>query len=407
MTTSDDRVFIWTWLPGAAEPVVAGAIRVGRGESDFTYGRSYLARDDAISIGPDLPLGSGWQRPAGGLMLAGTLRDAMPDAWGQRVIEARVGTTGQLLPVATYMLESGSNRFGAIDFQASSTEYVPRVDAATLDELHSAAARVDEGIPLTPAMHAALIHGTSIGGARPKVLVTDESGEQWIAKLSSTSDVAFRVVNAEAAALWLARKAGIETPDVRVTRSLGRDVLLVRRFDRPPGGRRLHCVSALTLVGLDEMQARYATYPMLLDVLREKAAQPASIGVDLFTRIVFNIAIGNSDDHARNHAAFWDGRLLRLTPAYDLAPGPRSGEISSQAMAIGRGGERSSQFVTCLAAAGEYGLSRAQAREVIDRVVATIDEGWSEAADFARLTEGDRLHLWGRQFLNPFAGYGY
>ena len=215
---------------------------------------------------------------------------------------------------------------------------MPRTDTARLPELHAAAIQIEAGIPLAPVLAEALIHGTSIGGARPKILVTDDDGVQWIAKLSSTSDTAFSVVNAEAAALWLAAKAGIAVPESEVTRSLGRDVLLVRRFDRVGNGLRRHCLSALTLTGLDEMSGRYATYPMFLDALRELSSKPIEVGADLFARIVFNIAIGNSDDHARNHAAFWDGTHLTLTPAFDLSPGPRSGETATQAMAISRSG---------------------------------------------------------------------
>ena len=405
--TSDRTVFVWSWCAGASQPVVAGELRALGDAHDFRYGTSYLGRPDATSLGPELPLGPEWQQPSPGLALAGCLRDATPDAWGRRVIDARLEVGLASLPETTYMLASGSNRFGAIDFQPSAREYVPRTDTARLPELHAAAIQIEAGIPLAPVLAEALIHGTSIGGARPKILVTDDDGVQWIAKLSSTSDTAFSVVNAEAAALWLAAKAGIAVPESEVTRSLGRDVLLVRRFDRVGNGLRRHCLSALTLTGLDEMSGRYATYPMFLDALRELSSKPIEVGADLFARIVFNIAIGNSDDHARNHAAFWDGTHLTLTPAFDLSPGPRSGETATQAMAISRSGARDSQFTTCLDAAGEYGLARAQARDIIDRIVATISDNWTEAADHARLTEQDRRHLWHRQFLNPYAFYGY
>lgn len=407
MTTSERRIYVWSWLPGAGEPVVAGVLRPVGPMFEFRYGKSYLARADAVSLGPELPLGRGWQTPVQGLLLAGCLRDGTPDAWGRRVIEGRLDADGSTLTEATYMLESGSNRFGAIDFHTSPTAYRPRAEESTLDELHMAARQFDRGGVLSPALVQALIHGTSIGGARPKVLITDGDGGQWIAKLSSTSDTAFSAVNAEAAAIWLAAKAGITVPDATVAGSLGRDVLLVRRFDRGPGGRRRHCLSALTLLGLDELGGRYATYPMLLDVLRERASQPDAVGADLFTRIVFNIAIGNSDDHARNHTAFWDGTRLTLTPAFDLSPGPRSGETATQAMAINRAGDRTSQFAVCLDAAGEYGLSRGEAHSIIERVLTTIVDHWSEAADHARLTAQDRRHLWQRQFLNPYTSYGY
>jgi serine/threonine-protein kinase HipA len=116
---------------------------------------------------------------------------------------------------------------------------------------------------------------------------------------------------------------------------------------------------------------------------------------------VFNICVSNTDDHARNHAAFWDGEQLTLTPAYDLCPQLRSGETASQAMAITRDGRRESRFATCLAAAETYHLTKSQAADIIDHQVAIIAEQWDAAADEARLTAADREHMWRRQILNP------
>src|SRR5664279_4042924 len=194
MTTSDkvDRVFVWTWLPGRSEPVVAGAVQRAGTRFIFNYASSYLARDDRISLyTPELPLRSGSIEPLSELDLAGCLRDGTPDAWGRRVIESELGVEEESLSELEYMLQSGSNRFGALDFQESPTKYRPRNDNASLDELHEAAQRLQAGIPLSASMDSALLHGTSIGGARPKVLVEDEHGIQWIAKLSSTSDQVF------------------------------------------------------------------------------------------------------------------------------------------------------------------------------------------------------------------------
>ena len=147
-----------------------------------------------------------------------------------------------------YLIESGSNRFGALDFQTSPTQYVPRDEAATLDELHEAAIMVDDGRPLPQPLAEALIRGTSIGGARPKALLVDSDGTQWIAKFSSSSDTHFSVPNAEGATRILAQHAGIDVCEVRVTSSLGREILLVRRFDRTSAGGRIHAVSALSLI---------------------------------------------------------------------------------------------------------------------------------------------------------------
>ncbi len=405
--------FVWVWLPGHAEPVVAGRVRQeGTGRRyEFGYGRSYLARADAISLYPaELPLRSGWQAPRSNLPIASVLRDAGPDSWGQRVILERLhGARGRdadpgELDQITYFLESGSNRIGGLDFQESAQVYEPRGTAATLDELHAAADALQAGRDLPGELAAALVRGTSIGGARPKALI-DVDGAGHIAKFSSSSDP-YPVVNAEALALEFARRVGVETTESFLTTSLGKDVLVVRRFDRPPDGGRRIVVSALTMLGLDEMEGRYATYPDLLDLLRRDGAD-SDVGRRLFERIVFNIAIGNNDDHARNHAAFWDGTTLNLTPAYDLCPQIRSGETSAQAMAFGRDGTRVSSFAACLAAAPVYGLTVPEARAIIDAQVAIIQHDWDDVADLSRLTTAERNLLWRRQILNPFATYDY
>lgn len=405
--------FVWVWLPDHTTPVVAGRVRHQPGGSryEFGYARSYLERPDSISLyPPELPLRAGWQHPPSNMAIASVLRDAGPDSWGQRVILERIhgvkgsaADTGDLDQI-TYFLESGSNRIGGLDFQSSPTKYVPRERSATLDELHTAADALQEGRDLPDDLGAALVRGTSIGGARPKALI-DVDGVPNIAKFSSTSDP-YPVVNAEALALEFARRVGINTTQSFLTTSLGRDVLVIQRFDRTPeSGRRL-IISGLTMLGLDEMEGRYATYPDLLDVLRRDGHDPA-VGRRLFERIVFNIAIGNNDDHARNHAAFWDGHALELTPAYDLCPQIRSGETSAQAMAFDRDGTRESSFAACVQAAPIYGLTAAEARDTIDGQIAIIERGWNDVADLARLTTGRRNRLWRRQILNPFASYGY
>lgn len=418
MTTSSDRpppreAFVWVWLPGATSPVVVGRLEAIRNVVTFTYGRSYLNRDDAIALyEPELPLRAGRIDPIPGLNIASCVRDAGPDAWGQRVILAR--RTGHLdrdsdparLDQLSYLLESGSDRIGGLDFATSATDYQPRQEAAPLEQMQEAARALEEGRPLPEPVATALLRGTSIGGARPKVLLED-NGRHLIAKLSSTTDP-YPVVKAEAVGMELARRVGLNVPATRVISSLGRDVLLVERFDRTdvPGERRL-LVSALTMLGLDELMARYATYWELAYLIRSRFTDPDATLRELFSRIVFNICIGNTDDHARNHAAFWNGRALTLTPAYDLCPQVRSGQEAAQAMAISRDGARASQLRVALDAAVEYHLDRGEATTIINAQVAVINEQWDEAADAAHLTELERAQLWGNQILNPFINYNW
>lgn len=413
MTSEPAEAFVWIWLPGAGDPVVAGRRDVEDGVAGFTYGRSYLGREGRIPLFlPELPLRRGQIVTETG-SIPGCIADAGPDAWGMRVILNRlaggeaedVGALSEL----TYLLESGSERIGALDFQASPDEYVPRAGGeAQLSELAGlaeSARKVEEGIPLSPALDRALLHGTSIGGARPKALLSDGS-RRLIAKFSSTTD-AFALVKGEFVAMELARRAGIDAARVELTEALGKDALLVERFDRPAAGGRRAMVSALTILGLDEWGGRYASYEALADEVRARFSDPKATLRELFSRLVFNVLAGNTDDHARNHAAFWDGSELTLTPAYDICPLPRTGGEASQAMAIGRDGYRLSRVSACVERAPTYLLSEAEAREIVDRQIETIESEWSDVCDLAGLSEVDQELLRTRAFLTRYSLEGY
>jgi serine/threonine-protein kinase HipA len=410
MTSEPRQAFVWTWLPGATEPVVAGRLDAAGDIVTFTYGRSYLERDHPLALYlPELPLRRGPISPLVG-DIAGCIADASPDAWGRRVILNRILGRGALdtaeLTSLTYLLESGSDRIGALDFQASASDYVARHTAhATLVELTQSAERVEQGIPLSPELDQALLHGTSVGGARPKALLSDGT-RQLIAKFGSSTDT-YPIVKGELIAMELAHRAGIDAASVRLTHVLGKDVLLVDRFDRPGDGSRRAMVSALTILGLDELSARYASYAELARAIRTRFTSPRATLRELFSRITFNILVGNNDDHARNHAAFWDGAELTLTPAYDVCPQPRAGGETAQIMAIGEDGFRMSQLAGCVARAATYLLSEPEAREIVDNQIDVVEGHWAEVCDLAALTQADRAVFWRRQFLNPYATDGY
>ena len=172
---------------------------------------------------------------------------------------------------------------------------------------------------------------------------------------------------------------------VKLTRASCKNVLFIERFDREkksPGWSRKAMVSALTIFGLDEMMARYASYETLADTIRARFTDAPRTLRELFGRLTFNILVGNTDDHARNHAAFWDGEDLTLTPAYDICPQARSGREASQAMLIYQN-NRESRLGVCLQAAGRYLLSEAEAVEIIKGQVAHILENWRIVCDEA------------------------
>jgi serine/threonine-protein kinase HipA len=402
MTTSENKpteAFVWVWLPGEIKPVVAGRLFAAGNQLLFNYGRSYLGRKNAISLyEPELPLQAGVLPLTPGPTMPNCLRDASPDAWGRRVIINHIfGKSDKDVETAeidelTYLLESGSDRIGARE-----------ASVASLEELQAATALVEKGAPLTPELGRALLHGSSIGGARPKTLIASES-KKFVAKFSSQNDL-YNVVKAEFIATRLAQKAGVAAASVSLERAAGKDVLLVERFDRQKaddGWRRRAMVSALTLLDLDELMAHYASYEDLATIIRHRFVSPKKTLKELFARMVFNILCGNTDDHARNHAAFWNGTELSLTPAYDICPQARAGGEASQAMLI-VGEQRSSQIAVCLKSAHLFLLDVDEATDLVANQIKAIKRFWREVCDAAALPEVDRNFLWRRQFLNAFA----
>jgi len=413
---NDHEIFVWIWLPNKEEPIVAGKLSKFDKRIVFTYGQSYLNNPNAIPIyDKELPLIKGPQeKPLGSEVIPGCIRDAAPDAWGRRVILNKLlGLKGQNADTAeldefTYLIESGSDRIGGLDFQKSPKDYIPRLAGqASLEELLQSAELVERGIPLTPELAQALNHGTSIGGARPKALISDNN-TKYIAKFSSSTDQ-YNVIKAEFIAMRLARLCGLNVANVKLAKASGKDVLLIERFDRDAHGEkqtRKLMLSALTLLNLDEMTPHYASYEDLAEIIRHRFTNPKETLKEMFARMTFNILCGNTDDHARNHAAFWDGSHLTPTPAYDLCPQMRQGGEASQAMMIS-GSDRSSRLITCLASSNNFMLSTDDARQIIDRQITTINKSWDSVCNECELSPIDKSLFKDRLFLNPYAFEGY
>jgi serine/threonine-protein kinase HipA len=330
--------------------------------SNFAYGSRYLERAGAVEVDPvslslknRAAVRNQMLYPAGGLALFGGIRDAAPDAWGRRVIEARRKVPANSLPESVYLLEAGSDRVGALDIRDSLND-VGRAGVAIVHQLPylvEAVERIELGEPVPSRLTDLFGSGPGAGGARPKASVRDESGLLWLAKFASRSDT-FDVASAEAATLRLAARCGLTVPETRVVDLGGTNCLLIRRFDRywvapreqadgvarlplavrlhatlPAKGRielRLPFISGLTLVGCDEMESRIKGYADIAAAVR-RHAHPRVIRSDnreLFARMVFNILVSNDDDHLRNHGFVLDPRLngWRLSPLYDVVPRP-------------------------------------------------------------------------------------
>lgn len=400
------ELFVWIWLPDAAEPTVAGRLRLSSKGYEFVYGQRYRENSHAFSLDPHiLPL----QHTAFGprAMLFNPLRDAAPDAWGRRVLLYRLKmsatTDTQELSEIDYLLHGNEHRIGALHFQTSADTYCPSsVISATLEELYQAAEAINQGQSISNHLLDVLQHGTSIGGARPKATLMQDN-QAWIAKFSTQTDF-FPAVRQEALGMELARRLHINTAKTELHHVLGKDVLLVKRFDRHYELKNVwqhkHMISALTTLQLDEMEARYASYIDLAAFLWKYAKNPKAQCQELFRRMVVNILIGNTDDHARNHSFFWDGKIAELTPAYDVGVLSRIGQEASQAMIIGEKGTLSSR-TNALSRCEVFGLTYREANDIFEALIDAIHVNWKDACDIAKLTQIERQQLFGRAVLSP------
>lgn len=398
------EAYVWVWLPMHTVPTVAGRITKEGDRYIFVYGKNYRESRQAIALSPfELPLISGRQMPMGMNYIHSVLRDAAPDAWGRRLIEYQY--PGFNPNELDFLLLSGSNRIGGLDFQLSATQYKERAAAEiNLQDVALFAEAFESDQHFSQALEPVLLHGTSVGGARPKCLIKINQVD-YLAKFSLSIDY-YPILKAEFVAMKLAKLCGLNTAEVELSTVMGRDILLIKRFDRINFAgeyQRKLMLSGLSLLGLNEMEARYASYQDLADIVRQKFIAPKKCLKELFSRLVFNILIGNTDDHARNHAAFWDGASLELTPAYDICPQQRIGQEATQAMALEGVQGNFSTVSNAISICERFLLSKQQAQEIVQYQIETIKKHWDLLCDEAGMKTRDRDLLFGSTVLSDFS----
>lgn len=388
------RLVVFVYLPGELDAVPAGELRLTQFGNDissvFVYGTRYVQRPNALEIDPvslgfrAVPRRAGEEiTPAHGLSLFGGIRDAAPDAWGRRVIERRLNAAGAELSEAAYLLETRDDRTGALDFRKRRTDGPrkhPFNRIVQLDYLLDCADRIDNDEPVPAEMLQLFQYGSSMGGARPKSVVEDDDG-LWVAKFPARRD-RFNEPVAEAATLALARDCGVEVPLTKVVRAGGRDVLLVKRFDREKAGGngyyRRHFNSALTLLGKDETESLGTAYSEIVAAIARfaPADKARAMKQQLFRRMVFNILVSNTDDHLRNFGFLASGRYFELSPAYDIMPTPAVGFDRYQHLAVGRRG-RLSTLDNALTECGVFALTVPEATAIINGQLKIVEQ-WRE-----------------------------
>jgi serine/threonine-protein kinase HipA len=412
MPTSTRQLFVFAHLDGDWAPCGRLELTEEGSEvqaSNFAYGLRYLDRGNAIEVDP-VSLSMSDRAavrekllfPANALTVFGGIRDAAPDAWGRRVIEAKLKIPANSLPESQYLLHAGSDRVGALDIRQSLQDAARPSLASwnSLQYLMEAAERIEEGQPIPANLEVIFQNGTALGGARPKASVRNVEQVLWLAKFGSRND-AFNVPMVEYCALRLAAEAGLTVPSLRYLALGPRPVMLIRRFDRywapadaPPAAplpdnlmdtepapgrveKRMPFVSGLTLLGCDETESRTKSYGELAGAIR-RYCHPTVIRDDnrqLFARMVYNILVSNDDDHLRNHGFVWDPRLRgwRLSPLYDVLPRPSVALERQLHLGVGPQG-RDATLDNAFAARELFTLSPADAALAIAALWAKVRE---------------------------------
>lgn len=374
----------YVYLEVAGTPALVGALFAGvtrgREMATFRYAPSWVARPDALALAPALHVSPGPFYTAPGHALFGALSDSAPDRWGQSLMRraerqraAATGTPPRTLRAVDFLLgvsdqtRQGALRFARTDggpFEApDDAHHVPPL--VDLPRLLDATDRFLADEDSADDLHLLLAPGSSLGGARPKASVRDPQGALWIAKFPKRDD-AYRVVAWEAVALDLARAAGIPTPAYRLEQVAGRDVLLVRRFDRTDSGRTPY-LSAMSM--LDAFDGDVRSYVEIADVIRQHGARVPENLADLWRRLVCSVLLSNTDDHLRNHGFLYTGRHgWALSPVFDVNPVPTDLKARVLSTTIDVDGDPTASLALARAAAPQFDLDAARADAIIRHV---------------------------------------
>jgi serine/threonine-protein kinase HipA len=359
------------------------------------YAPDWLERGFPLS--EDLPLASGEFLPKEKATAVGAVDDARPDRWGERVI--RFIVRPPRLSLLEYLYFAGDDRFGALGVSTLESDYRPHVvgplpKLEDSEQIYELIQRVQANEPVPPALRRLISPGASMGGARPKALL-DIDGQEWVIKFSDGDPADTPLV--EHATMTLAHKAGIRVAATRPVRLTHGHAVAVKRFDRPQGRLRQHCLSASVAL---RAAADRLGYPELAQLLRRRADASTSTAQmrELFRRMVFNILIDNTDDHEKNHALLvTDAQRYELSPAYDVLPSGQG--LGFQQMRVGEQ-EADSTLVNALSMANLFGLSRRDALQQVTEVARVVHD-WREHFRQCGVTPGD-IDLYAQQIDRPF-----
>lgn len=376
------ELYVWVYLENDYEPTLAGKHVISYEPASgvvgsFVYAKSYLSNPNAFSIDPvSMPLSD---KVLNFTKLNGypsALLDTCPDSWGIKVINRLYGA--QHFPDG-YLLMNDGGRVGALGFSedkdTSPVEVVSR--AFELSELLSAALALEADKPVHDELLIALLPGT--GGARPKCTVVYDDAT-WIAKFPSIKDVGVSSARLEHATMQLAKLCGIDVAETNIIKVGDHDVCLVKRFERiHDSGRvsRRHYISGRTVFSAEPQYANLGSYQRLAKWLPRYVSNAADSQKELYRRMVFNVAVRNSDDHELNHGLLHvTGNEYVLSKAFDVLPTISKTLIPRHALLIGDSGAGTKENL--LGIAKNFNLTLDEATSIIEKIEATIKSNFHD-----------------------------
>jgi serine/threonine-protein kinase HipA len=386
-----EKLFVHADL-GDGEKVLAGQLLVDKKQGRFKYARAYLENPRAFPLDPiNLPLTDAVHvnprsRDTPGVF--GVLIDAGPDEWGRR----QLTKTRRPPPVThvEFLLAASGEGVGALHFTGEIGDIpkpTPPRPFENLVHLQHIAADIEAGNEVDRSLEPYFFHGSGLGGARPKTLI-EHDGRHWIAKFGRDSDLV-DMCKVEYASMRMARAAEIDVPDVEMTETARGPVVLVERFDRSAEAQH-HLVSVASLINkfdITQFDEAAMSYPGIVQLGKRIGSRTEALAETIFRRMLFNIGIGNTDDHLRNHAFYKmaSESEYQLTPGYDIVP--NTGLQGSHAIALGAFGTTPSRD-NVEAAAHRMGIERNHAVAIAKDVLA-VTEAWRDYMAEARVTASD------------------
>ena len=397
MASNQKTIFVYDDF-SSENPLLMGTLYVNiikGGESySFEYDKEWLKKTSLrLTLDPELMPYSGRQYPSG-KNIFGLFADASPDRWGrvlmnkrERILAEKEGRKPAKLYDSDYLLGVyDETRMGGIRFKTNpdgpflsddkETAAPPWATLRTLEEA-SRNFESDESGLTEKWLNQLIKPGSSLGGARPKATVVDTKDQLWIAKFPSRNDEndtgAWEIVAHDLASL-----CGLNVPDAKLEKfsNLG-STYLIKRFDRVLN-KRVHFASAMTLLGKRDgaSAADGTSYLDMAAFIKSYGAQPKQDLLELWKRIVFNMAVTNTDDHLRNHAFILTEQGWILSPLYDVNPVPYGDELSLNVDEE----DNSISIELAISTAVRFGISETDAKDYAKDILAIVRENWEKTA---------------------------